>query len=375
MTQPAGEPVVVKVPLGDRSYEIHIGDGLLGQAGRILAPTLVRPRTAIVTDETVAGLHLPTLVASLEAAGLSHETLTLPPGEATKDIATVERALDWMLEAGIERTDTVLALGGGVIGDVAGFAASILRRGVRFIQLPTTLLAQVDSAIGGKVGINTRHGKNLVGSFHQPQLVLSDVSVLDTLPERELRAGYAEIVKYGLLGDEEFFGWLESHAVAVLDGEATARQEAIARSCRAKARIVAADERESGERALLNLGHTFAHALEAEAGYGGALLHGEAVAIGLVMAFDMSARLGLCPAGDALRVRDHLHGLGLPTSPREAGLEGWNTTRLVEHMQQDKKVRGSKLTFVLAHGIGRAFLNREVDAQDVQAVLEGALAA
>ena len=375
MTDDPDGVTVVNVALGARAYDVLIGDGLLARAGTLLAPLLARPRAVVVTDETVAGLHLATLGAALDAAAIHHEAIVLPPGEATKDVRHLGDLLDGLLDRDVERSDTVIAMGGGVIGDVVGFAASILRRGVGLVHLPTTLLAQVDSAIGGKTGINTRHGKNLVGSFHQPRLVLADRAVLETLPERDLRAGYAEIVKYGLLGDADFFAWLERHGAGVIGGDARARHTAVATACRAKAEVVAADERETGTRAVLNLGHTFAHAVEAETGYNERLLHGEAVAIGMVMAFEMSARLGLCAAGDVARVRRHLAAVSLPTSPSEAGLAGWNTARLIDHMRQDKKVRDGKLTFVLVRGIGQAFVSREVDADDVLAVLEGALAA
>jgi 3-dehydroquinate synthase len=330
-------------------------------------------RVAVVSDETVAALHLPELARSLASGGIEHHEIVVPPGEATKDFAVLQRLIDDLLGARIERGDAVIAFGGGVIGDLAGFAASILRRGVAVVQMPTTLLAQVDSSVGGKTGINTRHGKNLVGAFHQPRLVLADTGVLDTLPRRQAVAGYAEVVKYGLIDDPGFFAWLETNGGAVCAGERAARRHAVVTSCRAKARIVAADERETGSRALLNLGHTFAHALEAEAGYGGGLLHGEAVAVGMVLAFELSARLRLCPAADVERVRRHLASVGLPTRPPAAvGEDG--AGRLIDRMEQDKKVRDGQIAFVLAHGIGKAYVDRNVDRAEVRAVLDDSLA-
>ena len=364
----------LKVDLGARSYPIHIGQGLLPQAGTIMSKHLRQPRVFVVTDENVAGLHLQPLLASLDRAGIQHQQMVLPPGEHTKDFAHLERLLDAMLEARVERSTTVVALGGGVIGDLAGFAASVVLRGIDFVQIPTTLLAQVDSSVGGKTGIDTRHGKNLVGAFHQPRLVLADLDVLDTLPARELRAGYAEVVKYGLIDDPEFFAWCEDEGAVVLGGGVATRGHAVSTSCRAKARIVAADERESGLRALLNLGHTFGHAFEAETGYGPELLHGEAVALGMVLAFDLSVRLGLCPPADAQRVRDHLAAVGLPVRPRAISNRAWNPRALLGHMATDKKVEGGRLVFVLARGIGHAFVHKEVPPEQVLALLEEAVA-
>ena len=360
----------VAVPLGDRAYDVIVGAGLLTDAGTHLAPVLARPRAAIVTDETVGRLHLPALRAALDGAGIETTVARIPPGEGSKDFAHLTGLLDDLLGARIERTDTVIALGGGVVGDLAGLAASLLRRGVPVVQIPTTLLAQVDAAIGGKTGINTGQGKNLVGTFHQPRLVLCDIAVLQTLPAREFRAGYAEVVKYGLLGDAAFFAWLEENGARVLAGDEAARSYAVLTSARAKAEIVAGDERESGRRALLNLGHTFGHALEAEAGYGPGLVHGEAVAVGLCLAFALSERLGLCSADDALRVRRHLAAAGLPT-----GVPDPEPARLIARMRQDKKVRGDALTFVLARGIGESFVSRDVSEDDVLRVLEGQIAA
>jgi 3-dehydroquinate synthase len=367
-------PVAVPVALGERSYEVLVGPGLIAEAGTRLIAALDARRVAIVTDEHVAALHLAPLRASLKQAGLSIVEIILPAGEGTKCFAELERLLDQLLAARIERRDVVLALGGGVMGDLAGFAASILRRGVVFVQVPTTLLAQVDSSVGGKTGINTPHGKNLVGAFHQPALVLADTSALDTLPARELRAGYAEVVKYGLIGDAPFFAWLEANGAAVLAGDAAARARAVVTSVAAKAGVVSRDERETGERALLNLGHTFGHALEAATGFSDRLLHGEGVAIGLCLAFDLSASLGLAPADDALRVRRHIAAMGLPTRPSEipgaASLGNLLAPEaLLAHMAQDKKVKAGRVTFILARGIGQAFITDRVELDQARAVL------
>jgi 3-dehydroquinate synthase len=364
----------LRVELGSRSYDILIGSGLIGDAGRHIRPFAERG-VIIVTDRTVAGLHLPTLQAGLERAGIPHHAVLLPAGEQTKDFAHLAKLSEDLLARRIERASLLLALGGGVIGDIAGFAASILLRGIDFVQIPTTLLAQVDSSVGGKTGINSAQGKNLIGAFHQPRLVLADLDALATLPKREVRAGYAEVVKYGLLGDAPFFAWLEDHGAALVDGSVEARRHAIAVACATKARIVAADERETGQRALLNLGHTFAHALEAECGYGDELLHGEAVAIGMVMAFDLSARLGLCPTGEAARVARHLASVGLPTSLESIDGRHFAADRLVDHMRRDKKVAGGRITFVLARGIGQAFLARDVALREVEDMLIEAIAA
>jgi len=362
----------VGVALGARSYQILVGPGVIEEAGTHMLPVLAQRRVVIVTDETVARLHLDRLTASLDRAGIAHDRVVLPPGEGTKDFAHLQQLAEGLLDRRIERRTMLVALGGGVIGDLTGVAAALVLRGIDFVQIPTTLLAQVDSSVGGKTGINTPHGKNLVGAFHQPRLVLADTSVLDTLPRRELLAGYAEVVKYGLLGDAAFFDWLEANAAAVLEKDGPERRHAVAHSCRMKARIVAADERETGERALLNLGHTFGHAFESELGYGSEMLHGEAVAIGMTMAFDLSARLGLCPPADAARTRRHLRRVGLPT-----GLAGrnWPPERLIDHMGRDKKVVDGKLTFILARRIGEAFITRDVRPGDVEAVLAAALAA
>ncbi len=365
----------LRVELGARGYDILIGRGLLASAGQHLKPLLKQPHVFILTDRTLAELHLPSLTRALGAAGIECRPIIMAPGEQTKDFQHLEQLIDELLAARVERGSTLAVLGGGVIGDLGGFAASIVLRGIEFVQIPTTLLAQVDSSVGGKTGIDTRRGKILVGAFHQPRLVLADIDTLATLPRRQVLAGYAEIVKYALIEDAAFFGWLEDHGSALRDGDEAARQYAVKVSCAAKARIVAADERESGARALLNLGHTFAHALEAESGYSDELLHGEAVAIGLVMAFDLSARLGLCPSEDAARLERHLAAIGLPTEPAAVAGRVWNIERLIDHMRRDKKVEGGRITFVLAHGIGRAVIARDVDLKDVSGLLEQALAA
>jgi len=369
------DPGRLTVALGPRSYDILVGGGLIARAGGYLRPLLKTPAVAIVSDETVARLYLDELERAFDGAGIRHSRALVPPGEASKDIRHLEALLDRILDQGIERGGMLVALGGGVVGDLAGFAASVLLRGVDFVQIPTTLLAQVDSSVGGKTGVNTRAGKNLVGSFHQPRLVLADIDALDSLPRRELLAGYAEVVKYGLLGDPAFFGWLETHGRALVDGDPAARRQAVLTSCAAKAAIVAADEREGGKRMLLNLGHTFAHALEAECGYTDELLHGEAVAIGMMMAFELSARLGLCPGEDVARVARHFAVVGLPTSPGSIRGRTWNPDRLIQHMHRDKKVADGRLTFILVRGIGQAFVTQEVAASEVAAVLERALAA
>jgi 3-dehydroquinate synthase len=359
----------IDVALGDRSYTIHIAPGVLTSAAPLLGPLAPRGRLALVTDETVAGLHLPAFTAGLAAAGLAVDEIILPPGEATKDWATLEHVTERLLQLGVERGDAVVALGGGVIGDLTGFAAAILRRGCKFVQVPTTLLAQVDSSVGGKTAINAAAGKNLVGAFHQPAMVLIDPQVLQTLPLRDLRAGYAEVVKYGLIGDAGFFDWCEANVAALLAGDAAVQAEAIAASCRAKAKVVAADERETGDiRALLNLGHTFGHAFEAEAGFSDRLLHGEGVALGMALAFDLSARRGLCSAQDAARVRAHLVAAGFELSPKALGLAAPSHV-LVHHMRQDKKMKAGTLPFILARGIGQAFVARDVPLGDVEAFL------
>ncbi len=376
MAAPAGHAeAAVRVDLGDRGYDIITGPGLLGSAGARVAAQFPGARVAIVTDENVAGFHLPTLKSSLEEAGIRHGEIVLPAGEATKSFAQLAPLCGRLLEQGIERGDLVLAFGGGVIGDLAGFAASILRRGVRFVQIPTSLLAQVDSSVGGKTGINTPQGKNLIGTFHQPSLVLADTDVLDTLPPRQLRAGYAEIAKYGLLGDADLFAWLEQNLGAVLSGASPARARAIEVSCNAKARIVEADEREGGVRALLNLGHTFGHALEGYADFSDRLLHGEAIAIGMVMAFDYSAAAGLCAPEDAARVRHHFEAVGLPVFAGAIPGGPPDVGTMLSLMRQDKKVRQGRLTLILARGIGDAFVACDIEMDALRAFLQRALQA
>jgi 3-dehydroquinate synthase len=372
-----GEQTVARltVDLGQRSYDILVGEGLAAAAGRHLRGVLSQPRTIIVTDSNVAPLYLGQVEASLDEAGIAHDALVLPAGEATKDFAHLEDLTDKLLEARVERNTTLIALGGGVIGDIVGFAAAITLRGVPFVQMPTTLLAQVDSSVGGKTGINSRHGKNLVGAFYQPRLVIADTGTLDTLPRRELLAGYAEVAKYGLIDSPEFFAWLEARGDKLVAGDTEARRHAVITSCTAKAAVVAEDERETGRRALLNLGHTFGHALEAETGYGAALLHGEAVAIGMVMAFDLSVRLGLCPAEDAGRVRRHLADMGLPVGLDGLAAPSWSAERLLTHMGLDKKVHDGRLTFILTRGIGQAFITGDVAEEALGAALEEALGA
>ncbi|MSO70453.1 MAG: 3-dehydroquinate synthase [Alphaproteobacteria bacterium] len=360
----------VEVALGARRYPVHVGPGLLDRLGAEVAALKPARRVVIVSDENVAKLYLARAEASLKAAGLTSTSVVLPPGEGSKSLATFGRLVETILERGIERGTLLVALGGGVIGDLAGFAAAVLLRGIGCVQVPTTLLAQVDSAVGGKTGIDSRHGKNLIGAFHQPRLVLADTATLETLPRRELLAGYAEVVKYGLIDDAAFFAWLEENGPAALsDGEA-ARIQAVAQCVAAKARIVAGDEREQGARALLNLGHTFAHALEAELEFAASLLHGEAVAIGLVLAFALSVRLGLCPPADGERIRRHLARVGLPVTPPP----GLARTKLIERMRLDKKVADGKLRFVLARGIGQAFISDAVPADALAAALDEALA-
>ena len=364
----------VRVTLGERSYDIQVGPDLLRYAGATIKPLLPQPRVFVVTDSHVARHHLATLEASLDAAKIGYAVEVLPPGEGTKDFAHLEGLLDAMQEAGCERGTSVIAFGGGVVGDLAGFAASIYLRGVPYIQMPTTLLAQVDSSVGGKTAVDTRWGKNMVGSFYQPRLVLADIDLLATLPARELRAGYAEVVKYGLIDDYEFFFWLESNGAALLAGDKAALSHAVYQSCLAKARIVGEDERETGgRRALLNLGHTFAHALEAEAGFGDLLLHGEAVSIGLVLAFALSVRTGRCPPGDLARVRRHLEAMGLPVVPPPLPDRAWNPDSVVAKMASDKKVKDGRVTFIVAGGIGQASVARDVAPGDALAVLRDML--
>jgi 3-dehydroquinate synthase len=362
------------VPLGERAYDIVIGRGLLASLGKRLAALRPNVRAAIVTDSAVAKLYLDMAEAALSEAGITSVRIIVPEGEKSKSFRVFERVCESMIAERIERGDVVVALGGGVVGDLAGFAAAVVRRGLEVAQVPTTLLAQVDSSVGGKTGINSQHGKNLIGAFQQPILVLADTALLDTLPAREFRAGYAEVVKYGLIGDAAFFSWLEANWRDVFDGGA-AREHAIAVSCRAKAGTVARDERESGERALLNLGHTFGHALEAATGFSDRLLHGEGVAVGMALAFAFSARRGLLPAADAERAARHLADVGLPTKISDIAGEVPGADRLLELMAQDKKVKRGKLALILARGIGSAFIEPNVDQAEIQGFLAEQLAA
>ncbi len=361
----------VRVALGARSYDVRIGAGLLARAGAEIAPFLRRPRVAVVTDETVGALHLDALRAGLGDVAVS--ALTLPAGEATKGWPEFTRTVEWLLAERIERRDIVIALGGGVIGDLVGFAAAVLRRGVRFVQIPTSLLAQVDSSVGGKTGINSRHGKNLIGAFHQPTLVLADIDVLGTLPPRDFLAGYGEVVKYGLLGDAGFFDWLEREGPALARGDRAARQRAVTHSVTMKARIVERDETEEGERALLNLGHTFCHALEAATGYSDRLLHGEGVAIGCALAFELSQRLGLCAQEAPSRVRAHLKAMGMKCDLADIPGDLPDADGLLALMGQDKKVVDGQLRFILARGIGEAFVAERVELPVVRRLLQDAL--
>ncbi len=370
----APAPATVRVDLPGRAYDITIGPGLTAQAGRRLKPLLRRNRVAIITDDTVAAAHLEALEAGFAVEGVESVSLALPPGEQTKSWDGLARATEWLIDAKVERGDLVIAFGGGVIGDLVGFASAIARRGIRFAQIPTTLLAQVDSSVGGKTGINTAQGKNLAGAFHQPVAVLADTALLDTLPRRELLSGYGEVMKYGLLGDAGFFEWLEANGPALRDGDVAARLHAVRRSCEMKAEIVMRDETEQGDRALLNLGHTFCHALEAATGYSDRLRHGEGVAIGCALAFDLSARLGLCSQEDPSRVRAHLSAMGMMTDPGMIPGDLPKPEALLGLMGQDKKVINGKLRFILARGIGAAFIASDVPADDVLAVLRDGIA-
>lgn len=366
----------VPVSLGNRSYDIFIAPGLLDDLGGRLKPFLKNQRVFVVSEETVMAHQGARLKAALSDAGIAAQWFIMPPGEKTKSYSVLENLANDILAAGIERTDLIVAFGGGVIGDLAGFAASIILRGVDFVQIPTTLLSQVDSSVGGKTGINTPHGKNLIGAFYQPKAVFIDLDTLNTLPRRELLAGYAEIVKYGAIDDPDFFTWLEENGNTIVaeipsSEGVQARTQAIAHSCRAKARVVAEDERETGKRALLNLGHTFGHALEAECGYSGELLHGEGVAIGMVMALEASSRLGLAPAEDCVRLTDHFQSVGLRTSAAEIDMKT-DADTLLGHMHKDKKVEAGSIGFILG-GIGTAAMHRGVDLEIVRAVLHDSL--
>lgn len=363
---------MIDVRLGARSYDIHIGSRLLKRAGELIAPFAPEKRAFVVTDANVARFYLHNLTASFNDAGIRAIPVVLPAGEGTKNFSQLEALLETLLEHTPTRKSLIVALGGGVIGDIAGFAASILLRGIDFVQIPTTLLAQVDSSIGGKTAVNSRHGKNLIGHFHQPRLVLADTDTLSTLPAREMKSGYAEVMKYGLIDRPEFFGWLEQNAPALLAGDSALITHAVMESCRAKADIVGRDETEQGDRALLNLGHTFAHALEAETGYSSTLLHGEAVGIGMHLAYRLSAQLSLCAEADAERVARHLKAVGLPFTPRDIR-PNWDIDALMHHFTRDKKAGHHSLTFILARGIGKAFVAKDVSANAVRSILEKTL--
>jgi len=366
-------PRRLALALASAGYDVVVGEDLLARAGALLAPVLPQKRAVVVTDATVAALHLPTLLRGLHAIAIDTRTITVPPGEGSKSLACYGEVVEQLLAGGMERRTAVIALGGNVVGDLAGFAAATTLRGLPFVQVPTTLLAQVDSSVGGKTGINTRHGKNLLGAFHQPRMVLADTATLATLPRRELGAGYAELVKAGVIGDAAFFTWCEANGAAVIGGDREVQAEAILRACAFKAQVVGDDEREEkpdGGRALLNLGHTFGHALEAELGYG-TILHGEAVAVGMGLAFRLSAALGLCAAADADRVIAHLTAVGVPAELAQLDRR-LSAKRLIEQMHRDKKTRDSKLTFVLARGIGAAFTRNDVPVEAVEAVLREA---
>ena len=363
----------VHVPLEGRAYDVRIGTDLLSRAGAEIAPLLKRPRVAIVTDAHVADLHLAALEAALAAEGIASVSLTLPAGESTKGWPQFERTVEWLLEQKVERRDVVVALGGGVIGDLVGFAAAVLRRGVRFVQIPTSLLAQVDSSVGGKTGINAPQGKNLIGVFHQPALVLADISVFNTLPKRDFLAGYGEVVKYGLLGDAAFFDWQDQNATRIAARDPEALVYAVKRSVEMKAEIVVRDETEQGDRALLNLGHTFCHAFEAATGYSDRLLHGEGVAIGCALAFELSSRLGLCSQEEPSRVREMLSTMGMKVTLADIDGDLPDAQALLDLMGQDKKVIDGQLRFILARGIGKAFVTSDVPSDTALKLLEDSL--
>jgi 3-dehydroquinate synthase len=363
----------VKVALGTRSYDIVIGPDILSITGEAVGKLAPGARCVVVTDENVAKHHLAALVQSLRNADIIFSEVVLPVGETTKSFRRLTALCDTLLDTELERGDLIIALGGGVIGDLAGFAASIFKRGIRFVQIPTTLLAQVDSSVGGKTGINTRHGKNLIGTFHQPSLVIADTHVLDTLDKREFASGYAEVAKYGVINDAAFFDWLENNVESIFSGQGAARIRAIEESCKAKAAIVAADEREGGVRALLNLGHTFGHAVEAWAGYSSRLTHGEGVAIGMVLAAELSEEMGLCAGGAADRIRTHLEKVGLPVAISDMAIRSSgkipSADELISLMLQDKKVTGGKMTFILMRGIGSSFISNDVTPEMLRAFL------
>ncbi|MDB5739608.1 MAG: aroB, partial [Alphaproteobacteria bacterium] len=358
----------ITVGLGERAYDIHVGAGMLARAGVLLKP-FAKGIVPVVTDSHVADIHLQRLLAVLEAAGISARAIVMPPGEGSKSFAGLEKLSGELLDMEVDRKGLIIALGGGVIGDLTGFAAGVLKRGVAFAQIPTTLLSQVDSSVGGKTAINAAQGKNLIGLFYQPRIVIADTALLSTLPRRELLAGYAEVVKYGALGDADFFNWLEANATKALAGDEDALVKAVAHSCQMKAEIVARDERETGDRALLNLGHTFGHALEAATGFSNRLVHGEGVAIGMALAFQLSVKLGLCPGQDAERFIRHLKAVGLPAAIADIPGPRAGAEELVGHMAHDKKVADGKLTFILLRELGQDFVTRDVPLEAVKTVL------
>ncbi|MEZ5691874.1 MAG: 3-dehydroquinate synthase [Rickettsiales bacterium] len=362
----------IQLNIAHHNYDIIVGDRLINKVGKYISPLLKNNQVIIVSDENVAKLYLHRLSNSLEEEKINFRSLVVPAGESTKSLSSFNKLIEDLLAQNPDRKTTLIALGGGVVGDITGFAASVLLRGVNFIQIPTTLLSQVDSSVGGKTGINSSFGKNLIGSFHQPILVLSDVSTLNTLDKRELASGYAEVVKYGLINDVEFFNWLEKNASEMLLGNSELRKEAIVKSCRAKASIVIADEKERNIRAFLNLGHTFAHAFEAETGYSDELLHGEAVAIGMSLAFKASVKLGICPDDDYNRVKNHLNDIGLNTSLLTIR-KNWDINKIMEHFSRDKKAVGDRLTFILTRGIGKAFIASDVNPDIIYKTLQEAL--
>ena len=364
----------LRINLKENSYDIIIEHGLLSELGALISKKFGKPKTFIVTDSNIAAHWLKQTIESLSAQGMSPKVLEVPVGERTKSFINLEKIIDQLLESKVDRDSVLIALGGGVIGDLAGFAGAVTLRGIKVIQVPTTLLSQVDSSVGGKTGVNVRQGKNLVGSFHQPSLVAIDTQVLQTLPSRQLFAGYAEVLKYGLIKDRSFFDWLELNGKKVLEGDKLAQQFAIFTSCRIKAEIVEADEKEKNLRAILNFGHTFGHALEAEAGYDGNLLHGEAVSIGMVLAIELSKSLGYLSGQDAGRAVEYIRNIGLPTNINSIeGSTSWHPDGIIQHMQHDKKVSNGQLRFVLIKGIGEAYLTADVERNDIYRVIEKSL--
>jgi 3-dehydroquinate synthase len=359
---------VISVSLGERSYDIHVAPGLLAQAGTLLKP-FAQGTVPVVTDENVAGIYLDGFLKTLKSSGIDARAIVLVPGEERKSFTGLEQLCNALLDTGVDRGGLIVAFGGGVIGDLVGFAAAVLKRGIDFAQVPTTLLAQVDSSVGGKTAIDTEKGKNLIGAFHQPRIVIADTNTLATLPERELRAGYGEVAKYGALGDAAYFDWLEKNAADALNGAEKAIVDLVSHACRMKAGIVMRDEREAGERALLNLGHTFGHALEAATGYSDRLKHGEGVAIGMALAFKLSVALGLCPEADCLRFIRHIDTVGLPASISDIPGPRPEIATLMMHMRHDKKVKDGKINFVLLRRIGEAFVTADVPMTEVRKVL------